>query len=231
MSLIERFRDVSSELRHAAFEQKLFRGGALRFDYDEYASEALAEYHERKQWYRKVGWSSNLTESSLAVKRADIIHTMKWQQYFDGRVPRLWDRYHYKRADSNVKAAFEDAGGKGIQLSETLVDAGVSYDHRIIAEAAGVNQHLNETELTFLFARGDVPKGSIKSAQREKGVSEEDIMHAEQLARDVQVKEKRDQMPRKRFFGIALLIPYQDKRQSLENIPDEEEFLKLLSRN
>jgi hypothetical protein len=230
MSLIERFRDVSSELRHAAFEQKFFRGGKLRFDYDEYASEALAEYHERKQWYRKAGWSPDLTESALAIDRANILYIMKWQQYFDGHVPRNWDIYNHKRADSNVETVFEEAGRKGIQLSRTLIDAGVSYDHPFIAEAVVENQRLNETQLAFLYARGNVPEGSILSAQREKGVSREENSRAWQIARDIRVKEKRDQIPSKDFLEMALFPPYQNRKRSAEYCPSEEEFLKSLDR-
>lgn len=164
------------------FERSLFADGVYIFD--PAAEHDLAENDIARlaAWYgRNPYWNEQRTSESI---RGDIFEKrwdLAWKQHFSGQVPKDWRLWHGPMND------IEDASRGGIQLSGTLIDAAVSHTHHLVANIAGKLQSLNTHQLAVAFAR-DLPPWNIEEiveAQRERGMSTEQIAEARKLSEEI----------------------------------------------
>ncbi len=165
------------------FEGELFRDGTLDFNLDKYMARAREDLDRKKNWYEEnPGWDARRTAESMARDYQGANYELIWRDRFSGRVPKRWDLWYFAMDD------FKKAGQLGARLSQTLVDAGVSYPHHLVANETGKGQLLNTRQLAWLFVRPDLPlwnRNQIMEAQLKMGVKKEDIKHAMKLADEV----------------------------------------------
>lgn len=191
------------------FESQLFRNGTLDFNLDQYVAEASQDLRSRKDWYdNNPYWDAKRTAESVVRDLDDARYEMIWRNRFSGQIPRQWHIWY------NVSHDFEEARKLGVKLNETLVDAGVSHPHHLVANEVGKGQRLNVKQLAWLFARPDFPtwnREEILVAQRKMGVKEGEIHEAMRTADQV-----REDMRKSRHGSYAL-----------EDTPDEFQTKKL----
>lgn len=173
----------SSRETQPDFESQLFRNGTLEFDFGQYMAEARQDLGRSQNWYENNPYfDAKRTAESMARDMEDAKYEMIWRSRFSGQIPRSWHIWY------NVQGDFEKARAAGARLSETLVDAGVSHPHHLVANEVGKGQRLNTRQLAWLFVRPDFPnwnRDEILTAQRKMGVSENDLREAMKMADEV----------------------------------------------
>jgi hypothetical protein len=166
------------------FEKELFRDGVYVFDFDREVSTAENDHQSLKDWLRHPMWVSRaqgVLADLVTSKRWDLA----WKQAFSGRIPKSWSIWY------GLTHSFEEAGKRGVQLSPTLVNAGVSHDHPLVVNEAGKSQKLSPEQLGLVLGRDDIPawnSDQIIVAQRAKGMTNEEYQEARDYA--VEVREK-----------------------------------------
>lgn len=171
-----------------SFESQLFRNGTLEFDFDQYLAEAATNLTRKKDWYPSAHWDAKRALESLSSDIDDSRYEMTWRRRFSGQIPQQWHIWY------NVRNDFEAAKRVGVQLSETLVNAGISHPHHFVANEVGKGQRLNIKQLAWLFARPDFPdwnRDQILAAQRRMGVIEVDIREATRIADEVKADKRK----------------------------------------
>lgn len=96
-----------------------------------------------------------------------------WLNKFNGKIPRRWEAHW-----GNVIDDFEEAGKRRIQLSPTLVDAGVWHPHWVVVDAVFHTQRLTPEQMAIALSADPRFKDELPNAQRALGVTEEDIQKA-----------------------------------------------------
>lgn len=171
-------REIQSD-----FESQLFRNGTLDFDLNQYMAEATRDLQRSKDWYgHNPYWDAKKTAGSMARDMNDAKYEMIWKSRFSGQIPKYWYIWY------NVIGDFEKARRLNARLSETLIDAGVSHPHHLVAYEVGKGQRLNTRQLAWLFVRPDFPdlnRDEIITAQRKMGVSEKELQVAIKMADQV----------------------------------------------
>jgi hypothetical protein len=193
------FREENATLK-CNFERDLFRSGTLDFNLEKYVVEANKSLERTRQWYGQGGWDEKRAAESFARDIQDAHYDLIWQQSFSGKVPRHWDIWY------NVQNDFEKAREQKATLSPTLVDAGISHPHHLVANAVGKGQRLDARQIAWLFVRPDFPEWNreqIIAAQRDMGVKDEDIQAGMRMAEEV-----RGSMKEKGSGGFSLDDPY-----------------------
>lgn len=166
------------------FERELFKGGVYQFNFDKEIRESEQHYHSTKDWLRHPAWVSR-AQGVLADLVSSERWDLAWKQAFSGKIPKSWSIWY------GLTHSFEEAGKRGIQLSPTLVNAGVSHDHPLVVNEAGKSQKLSPEQLGLVLGRDDIPpwnSNEIISAQRAKGMTNEEYQEARDYA--VEVREK-----------------------------------------
>ncbi|MEI7521877.1 MAG: hypothetical protein WCJ86_00185 [Candidatus Saccharibacteria bacterium] len=163
-------------------ERSMFTDGVYIFDPSTEHSVAEDDIASRAEWYKNnPHWDEDRTRGSLSRDIVSKRWELAWKQHFSGQVPKDWEMWYEPVQD------IEEAGSRGVQLSGTLIDAAVSHDHHLVANKAGTLQGLNTHQLAVAFARG-LPAwniGDIVEAQRQRGMSEEQIAEAKEMAVDI----------------------------------------------
>lgn len=177
------------------FESSLFRGGVLIFDPANDQAEISNDIARSRVWYdNHPTWSKEWKEKGVLRLMNEGSFDYSWRQFFSGQIPARWKDWREAYDD------FNKAGELGIQLSKTLVDAGVSHPLHHTVEAAGKSQKLDLDQLTMVMANPNVPGWGVDQvleAQRKKGVSEEMIDKARTRAQEViREREKRQRSPK-----------------------------------
>ncbi len=178
------------------FEKDLFKGGVYVFDFDREVSTAEKDYQGLKDWLRHPAWVSRaqgVLADLVTSKRWDLA----WKQAFSGKIPKSWGIWY------GAQSAFEEAGKRGVQLTPTLVNAGVSHDHHLVANEAGKTQKLNPEQLGLVLGRDDIPtwnSNEIVAAQRAKGMTSGEYKEAMAYAAKIRemirkAKSKREELP------------------------------------
>lgn len=171
------------------FEQELFRNGTYHFDFEAEIKKSETEYHHYQKWLRNA--QPFREQSSLQDFVGSERHEIMWKQFFDGAIPKSWGE-----SWASVMDAVEEAGKRDVQLSDTLVNAGVSHSYHLVANRTGRNQRLSSQQLGLILAREDVPQwnsNEVVEAQRKRGMSDKELREAEKVA-----AEMRDKMRRKK---------------------------------
>ena len=182
-------RDSSREIAKSTtdFEQELFKNGTYRFNFDVEIKKSESEYHKRQSRLRRAQLPKE--QSSLRDFVGKEGHELAWKQFFDGMVPKSWGE-----SWTNVDNAFEEAGRRDVQLSEVLVNAGVSHYHPLVINRAGKNQRLTSDQLGLVLARGDIPRWNLKEVIKaqfvDRGMSVQEIREAEGIALEMRKKEE-----------------------------------------
>lgn len=167
------------------FERELFSKGSLIFNVAQSTAEADKHLQERKQF-----WDSNTTvdekfaAESFARELHSAEHRITWQQRYSGLVPRNWDD-PYKVAE-DFKRAHELM--PNTPLSNSLVDAGITYPDAYVNGVVATTQRLNRQQLAWYFVGRDHRPDLIRevsAVQRGFGVPRREIKAAKILARNV----------------------------------------------
>lgn len=173
--------DISSSADF--FERSLFREGAMQFDSEKDITGIELDFRKSKRWYDEhPTWSQEWKTEGVIGLMEEGRFDLAWRQHFDGRVPERWKTWY------NAKNDFEAAQNKGIQLSQDLVDAGISHPHHLVANRTGLSQRLNANQLAMAMARPSMPQWNIDQiveSQRKKGVPESIIKAARDIAERV----------------------------------------------
>lgn len=188
-------KDITTALS-SDFEKELFRDGVYVFDFDKEVGRAEEHYHSKKEWLRHPAWVTR-AQDMLADLVTSEQWELAWKQAFSGRIPKSWYIWH------GPMKAFEEAGKRNIQLSPTLVNAGVSHDHHLVVNEAGKSQKLSSEQLGLVLGRDDIPSWNsdqIIAAQRAKGMTKGEFDDARTYAAEVReliikAKSKRGKLP------------------------------------
>jgi hypothetical protein len=166
------------------FEKGLFKDGVYEFIFDKEIDKSEESYYRMKDWLRHPGWVSRaqgVLTDLVSSERWDLA----WKQAFSGKIPKSWSIW-YGLTDS-----FKEAGKRNIQLSPTLVNAGVSHDHHLVVNETGKSQKLSPQQLGLVLGRDDIPlwnSNEIISAQRAKGMTSKEYHEARTYAEEVREK-------------------------------------------
>jgi hypothetical protein len=185
--LISRKPNEEIAVPSSDFEQKLFRKGTYKFDLQKELHKAELDSRRYQSWLREAQTSQG--ESSLQDFVESEKHEILWKQSFDRRIPRSWGV-----SWTSVRRAFTEAGELGVQLSETLVNAGVSHPHHIVVICTGTNQRLHPEQLGLILARRDILSSNsseVVNAQRKRGMSEQELVEAERIASEMKERTKK----------------------------------------
>lgn len=164
------------------YEKELFRFGVMKFDLKKFTKETGDELRQTQEW-RKANLLEGM-EEAIAREKDRAKAEIRWRYQFDGKVPATWTNW------INISKAFEEAG-PDTPLSQTLVDAGVSYPSANVAESVAQSQRLSRNQLAFIMARPDITSARLEHIlkyQEKKGVTQEEIRYASGFA--AQVKER-----------------------------------------
>ena len=167
------------------FEKELFKNGVYQFDIDKEIQKSEEYYRSKKDWLRHPGWVSR-AQDVLADLVSSESWDLAWKQAFSGKIPKSWAIW-YGLTDS-----FEKAGERNVQLSPTLVNAGISHTHHLVVNETGKNQKLTAEQLGLVLGRvDDIPPWNseqIITAQKAKGMTQEEFRKAEEFAKVVREK-------------------------------------------
>lgn len=98
---------------------------------------------------------------------------LPWLNKFSGMIPNRWEEHW-----GNILGDFEEAGKRRVQLSSTLVDAGVWHPHWLVVTAVVHTQRLTPEQMAIALSAHLGFKDELPNAQRALGVTEEDILEA-----------------------------------------------------
>ncbi len=171
------------------FESNLFRNGVLDFNPMADQAEISDDIARYRDWLINNPYVSEESRNKrIFESMSEGVYDYSWRQFFNGLIPSRWKDWREARKD------FDKAGELGIQLSTTLVDAGVSHKVHHTVEAAGKSQKLDLDQLTMVMANPNVPwwgVDEVLEAQRKKGTPEEMIKTARDRAKEI-IKEREE---------------------------------------
>lgn len=183
---------IGNTLGSEEFERHLFRGGAMQFELEKDASEVEKDFVRSKGWYEDHPAFPVDMKTDAVVKLMEAGHfDLAWRKHFNGRAPERWKTWTEASSD------FEEAGKRGIQLSQELIDAGVSHPHHLVANKAGLGQSLNVNQLAMVMARPAMPHWNIRQiieSQKKMGVPDSVIEKARDMAE--KIKNERGKKPK-----------------------------------
>lgn len=165
------------------FERDIFKNGVYEFDFDEEISDAERSVLQHKAWLER-SWEKHRHKESMDYTVSHERHDVMWKQAFSGLIPKHWNHW------VGIKDDFENAGKQHIQLSSTLVDAGVSHSHHLVLNEVGKSQKLSVEQLAVVMARREIDNippwnyDEVVTAQRKKGLTESDYSDARKLSRE-----------------------------------------------
>lgn len=134
----------------SVFEKSLFQEGVLEF-------ETPAAYF-----------------AVHSLMRGKEMETVIWLEHFKGRVPARWDRW------GDIIGDFGKAKEASVQLSPTLIDAGVTHWHHVVVATVAKTQRLTPIQIAMALEAGDAKwfREDILNGQEEMGTPIEDIREA-----------------------------------------------------
>src|SRR3989338_6087594 len=167
----------SLEIR-SPFEEQLFRDGVMEFNWEEESARAEGELSQDRDALKD--WSKKRLEEAVQEEAHFLRHGIAWKAMFQGKVPKNWDSW------MNVGSAFRDAKERGAQLSETLMDAGITHPNWIAAQDAGKAQRMNRKQLVwfFLLQRPFFSVEEVLEEQKSIGTAEADIKASKKEAQE-----------------------------------------------
>lgn len=191
------------------FEGSLFdNGGVLVFDPQIDIADISSDIARSRVWYdNHPVWSKEWKEKGVFRLMNEGSFDYSWRQFFSGQVPARWKDWREACGD------FEKAAELGIQLSKTLVDAGVSHPVHHTVEAAGISQKLDLDQLSMVMANPNVPGWGVDQvleAQRKNGISEKVINQAKTRAQEV-IREREKRQKRSKIETTGNNQPKLDK--------------------
>ncbi len=181
--IFQKKTDLAQNPTVSDFERDLFRGGVYEFNFDEEISDAEKSVLQHKAWLER-SWEKHRHKESMDYTVSHERHDVMWKQAFSGLIPKHWSHWIGIRDD------FESAGKLHIQLSPTLVDAGVSHSHHLVLNETGKSQKLSIEQLAVVMARREIDNippwnyDEVAAAQRKKGLTEHDFSEARRLSKE-----------------------------------------------
>ena len=87
---------------------------------------------------------------------AEAIPEIAWQKEFGDRVPSSWRNW------SEIKDSFEKADDLSLQLSDSLLEAGLAHPNWRVAHTIGKRQSLNRQQFQLLKNHSDLPPWALE---------------------------------------------------------------------
>lgn len=186
---------IGNALGSEDFERHLFRGGVMQFELEKDASEVENNFVRSKDWYENHPALPVDMKTNEVVRLTEEGHfDLAWRKHFSGRAPERWKTWTEASSD------FQEARKRRIQLSQELIDAGVSHPHHLVANEVGLGQSLNVNQLAMVMARPAMPQWNINQiveSQKKRGVSDSIIEKARDIAERVKnEREARSKRPK-----------------------------------
>ena len=176
-------KDIVKRISREEFEGRLFSGGTYHFDFDRDVRELEMDVGRAKAWYDgNPGWDEKRTADSMKRDINDARYNLTWRSQFSDQIPRRWLDW------CDIGDDFEEAERLNLQLSDGLVDAGITHPHHLVANTVGKAQKLNEAQLGAAVARSDIPawnEEEISKAQLKRGLSKINIRKAQARAEEI----------------------------------------------
>lgn len=179
-------QDIVKSITRGEFEKNLFSGGVYHFDFDRDVRELEMDVMRTKAWYdSNPHWDEKRTADSMARDIDDARYELTWRNQFSGQIPRNWVNW------ITISDDFEAAGKLGLQLSDELINAGITHPHHLVANTVGKSQRLNMTQLIAALARPGIPSWNereIIDAQITKGLTQKELGEAQRRANEIKEK-------------------------------------------
>lgn len=187
---------VDSE-RETNFEKWLFKNGPLQFDFDSYVKRReeldLASFENEKPYFDWCHDPQRRTEQ-FGKWRDDIQAYVDWLSHFDGKIPKHWGDYPV--VDRSLSQDLYEAERRGVQFSEDLINAAITQPVWLDeVYTCARTQRLNLSQLTVVLYRLDGHRPFVDwvkeviGVQYEKGMPQEDISRAFELAREAKERQ------------------------------------------
>ncbi|MBU1070998.1 hypothetical protein KKG65_01125 [Patescibacteria group bacterium] len=179
-------KDIVKKIFREEFEKGLFSGGVYHFDFERDVRDLEMDVTRAKAWYdNNPGWDEKRTADSLVRDINDARYNLTWRSQFDGQIPQSWLNW------IDARDNFEAAGKSGWQLSDELINAGVTHPVHHVAREVGKSQKLNMAQLVAVLARPGIPKwgeDEIIESQQKKGLRRADLREARTRADEIKRK-------------------------------------------
>lgn len=179
-------KDNVKGISREEFENRLFDGGVYHFDIDQDVEELRMDAVRVKTWFDgNPGWDKKRTADDMVRHMNDSRYELAWRKQFDGKIPRRWLDWR------DIGDDFKKAGKEGLQLSDGLINAGITCPHHLVANTVGKSQRLNLAQLVAALARPGIPpwnEDEIVEAQLRKGLNRADLRKARERAEEIKRK-------------------------------------------
>lgn len=173
--------DIVRRVTKEEFEEHLFDGGVYHFDFYRDAKELQMDLKDTKAWYDK-NLDKKKAADNISIDITDARYELAWRRQYDGKIPERWRNW------KNISTDFQEAGKSGLQLSDVLIDAGITYPSPHIAKDVGTSQKLNMTQLVAVMSRHGLPSWSVDeiiNAQKTMGLTQKVLNEVQRRADDV----------------------------------------------
>lgn len=178
-----RMGEIVKKLTREEFEERIFAGGVYHFDFEKSVKELGLVLLIKQEWsWQNTYWSMEKVTEYIQEEMDFAGYQLGWRAQFDGKIPKSWLDWRDAMND------FIEVQNLGFQLSDNLINAGVTYPYNMVAEAVGISQRLNETQLTAILARPGMLQLSIDEiieAQFAKGLTEDILRKAQARAEEI----------------------------------------------
>ena len=164
------------------FEKELFRSGVYEFNFDKEVQKSEADYRRDGAWLHQARWAPDRAKETLASFASSESCDLAWKQAFSGVIPIHWNIWYI------VEDSFNEGGKRNVQLSPTLINAGISNDNHLVVNEVGKSQKLSPQQLGFILGRDDIPSWNsdqIVEAQERKGMTRSEYDEARVFAAEV----------------------------------------------
>ncbi len=157
----------------------------------ELLEKAKADIDSHESWLKRTSRSEDEIEESLARYKEGLIEDVKWEHYFSNKgIPDSWSIWY------NITEYFKEAAKNNEQLDANLIDAGISHPHHLVALETAKSQKLTIQQLAYVFIR-DLPMWNFQEiiqAQKDKGMTDSQIMEAQEYAKQYMEKLKTNKL-------------------------------------
>lgn len=158
------------------FEKEMFEEGVYEFNFDKEVDKANTHFQKTIEMIQHPPMDISNPKVIIDNLMPSANWDLAWKRTFSGKIPKSWGE-----SWENVRRDFDVAEKRNAQLSPALVNAGISHTHPWVVNGAGRSQKLSPKQLGIIRGRPDIPGfsyASIVEAQKEKGVTDEEIKKA-----------------------------------------------------
>ncbi|MBU0708979.1 hypothetical protein KJ596_04525 [Patescibacteria group bacterium] len=165
LAMMEKYGD-SVLAKRAAFQRRSLESGARSEMRDVDDTRETLEERLFSEGMLEVADKSEEVEATRVELNKYDKERLVWERTHAGKVPAPWSNW------IKVARTLDEAGAKGIQLSELLLDAACSHYHATVVYSAAQRQALNAEQIAAVIgAKGaDWWRDEVVGEQRARGV-------------------------------------------------------------